>query len=585
MDGSSDLYGVTNPGDENEDDDNEFPTVNSQDPNENDLYTFLNVSKSATMEEITNQYRKLSRIYHPDKCRDPEKQIYARQLFERAKTAHEILTDPHRRAIYDTLGMKGIKDEKELAIVTRFRSPQEIREDYERLQREKEERRLERLMNPKGSVTVNINVSELFSPYDASEEDEDLMYYDAPPYLELTGFHFAQSIEAPFTSRDTCTMSGNVSAENGRGKGQIMCGLRRIIGQNSWGEFEVGGNTNGMDFGLKGSAPVFNTGVASSFSIMGHSTEHGFRPFFSAGLHKPLDQMSTLNLLWRAGSMNGLQTSYMRGGQNYRFVASLYLGIPHSFASSSVYYKLENNIKLRGAIKAGTFGAMVEYGVDKKYSQVTSLSATMVVGVPVGVMLRLRLTRGNQTYIFPIQLSDQILPPPIFYGTVAPVILWTLISKLFLEPYEEEKKRLEKEKQKAAYKEQVAEKKAEASAAIALMRETYHKIVSDERTRSGLVIMSATYGAIFSGTTSAQTGSSDQEVLDVTIPVQCLVRDSRLDLHDSTKVNLPGFYDPAPGEEKSLLIRYLFQNREHQVIVQDTEAIQLPKTTHQVAPI
>jgi len=43
----------------------------------------------ATLEEITNQYRKLSRIYHPDKCRDPEKQVYARQLFEKAKTAHE----------------------------------------------------------------------------------------------------------------------------------------------------------------------------------------------------------------------------------------------------------------------------------------------------------------------------------------------------------------------------------------------------------------------------------------------------------------------------------------------------------------
>lgn len=65
-----------------------------------------------------------------------------------------------------------------------------------------------------------------------------------------------------------------------------------------------------------------------------------------------------------------------------------------------------------------------------------------------------RLQRGNQAYIFPIQLSDQILPPPIFYGTLAPLIIWTLVSKVFLEPYEEEKKRLEKEKQKAAYREQ-----------------------------------------------------------------------------------------------------------------------------------
>lgn len=45
------------------------------------------------------------------------------------------------------------------------------------MNREKEERRLERLMNPKGSITVNINMSELFSPYE-NDDDEDMAYYD-----------------------------------------------------------------------------------------------------------------------------------------------------------------------------------------------------------------------------------------------------------------------------------------------------------------------------------------------------------------------------------------------------------------------
>lgn len=125
----------------------------------------------------------------------------------------------------------------------------------------------------------------------------------------------------------------------------------------------------------------------------------------------------------------------------------------------------------------------------------------------------------------------------------------------------------------------MAEKKAEAAAAIALMHETYLKIASEERSRSGLVILSATYGALVLGGSTSSATSTDQEILDVTVPVQCLVRDSRLDLHDSTKANLPGFYDPAPGDDKSLLIRYLFQNREHKVILQDTEAVQLPKTS------
>lgn len=69
-------------------------------------------------------------------------------------------------------------------------------------------------------------------------------------------------------------------------------------------------------------------------------------------------------------------------------------------------------------------------------------------------LFEFRLQRGNQAYVFPVHLSDQILPPPIFYGTVAPILVWTLINKLFLEPYEEEKKRRELEKKRAAYKEQ-----------------------------------------------------------------------------------------------------------------------------------
>jgi hypothetical protein len=52
----------------------------------------------------------------------------------------------------------------------------------------------------------------------------------AGPYIELTGFHFFQSIEAPITLRDTILMSGSVSAENGRGKGNIMGGVRKTFG-------------------------------------------------------------------------------------------------------------------------------------------------------------------------------------------------------------------------------------------------------------------------------------------------------------------------------------------------------------------
>ena len=50
---------------------------------------------------------------------------------------------------------------------------------------------------------------------------------------------------------------------------------------------------------------------------------------------------------------------------------------------------------------------------------------------------------------------------------------------------------------------------------------------------------------------------SSSAAVDVTVPVQCLVEDSgRLSLHEATKAELAGFYDPAPADdEKQLLVR------------------------------
>jgi curved DNA-binding protein CbpA len=86
----------------------------------------------ATDEEINNAYRRLSRMYHPDKHSDVEKKTKAEHLFNKTKKIYEILRDPHKRAIYDTLGIKGLEvDGWEL--VERAKTPAQIREEYERL--------------------------------------------------------------------------------------------------------------------------------------------------------------------------------------------------------------------------------------------------------------------------------------------------------------------------------------------------------------------------------------------------------------------------------------------------------------------
>ena len=61
------------------------------------LYNELELDPTATAEEIKQKFRTLAQIHHPDKGGDEEK-------FKRIKLAYEVLTDPERRAQYDSTG-------------------------------------------------------------------------------------------------------------------------------------------------------------------------------------------------------------------------------------------------------------------------------------------------------------------------------------------------------------------------------------------------------------------------------------------------------------------------------------------------
>ena len=59
---------------------------------------------------------------------------------------NSVLIDPHKRAIYDALGTEGLI-QNDLQLVVRSKSPQEIREEYERLSKQKEELLRQKMTN------------------------------------------------------------------------------------------------------------------------------------------------------------------------------------------------------------------------------------------------------------------------------------------------------------------------------------------------------------------------------------------------------------------------------------------------------
>lgn len=72
--------------------------------NKRDYYEVLGLKKGASDDEIKRAYRRLAAKYHPDVNHDPG----AETTFKEINEAHEVLSDPDKRARYDQFGFAGV---------------------------------------------------------------------------------------------------------------------------------------------------------------------------------------------------------------------------------------------------------------------------------------------------------------------------------------------------------------------------------------------------------------------------------------------------------------------------------------------
>uniref|UniRef100_A0AC35UDE9 J domain-containing protein n=1 Tax=Rhabditophanes sp. KR3021 TaxID=114890 RepID=A0AC35UDE9_9BILA len=73
------------------------------------FYDILEITPTATENEIKKAYRKMALRYHPDKNTDAN----AEEIFKKISNAYETLMDGNKREIYDKYGEEGLKERSE----------------------------------------------------------------------------------------------------------------------------------------------------------------------------------------------------------------------------------------------------------------------------------------------------------------------------------------------------------------------------------------------------------------------------------------------------------------------------------------
>ena len=477
-----------------------------------------------------------------------------------------MLSDPRKRAIYDCSGKKGV--EGDMALIERTTLPAELMEEYEKLKALWEERTYIQEANPQGRFQVNVDASPLLeglsSPYQS--------------LISLKKISCNQSVDGKITRSAFGNVGASVVGTSRYMVGALQLSLRYLLSNQNW---------------------VKLTAVAGTFPALGLETYHSL----SDAMYLTSSSQCILSPYGVATNMNGMVTRRFTDATSaslsvkdsggavasqvvhkltdaISIVGETEVGFDSSHVEGKVLYIMEGKYFFHGGVKAGSKGLSFFYGAEHEVAKLTKLGGAVSIGLSEGVKLTLSFARASMSFTAHIQVSQVASLSSVFYATVVPLLLYSGIKVLAVAPLLRQQRLREIEQRRAEKVREMLEKKAEAEAAVELMKETVERVLGSEWARQGLVILEAYYGKLFD--VEQSSGLMGSKVINVQIPLQCLVVDSKLILRDEHKAGIPGFYDPCVGEVKYLRVHYEFRGTPHEVTVEDSEPLVIPRRSHRI---
>lgn len=556
-----------------------------------ELYAVLNVEKTASINEIRQSFRELAALLHPDRHPDPALKSAADSRFKAIQKAYEVLSDPHKRAIYDSLGIEGLKTTWEVG--ARDRTSAEWRAEFEKMGRKQLEENVEQLVKSKGELTCALDARILFLGDKERRElggDEELTLLEKVSLVSTRQMFLKHSFSTPVSANTSVVFISQLLARQGAGGGNVL--LKLITRPTPHLSFEIGTTVfrpRAMSF-KSNYAPDPDTFVTIEFPIKTLIAPPPFSLVFGRRVAERITATCTVRSgVWALGpwgrsdlepvSSSSITLGLLHhGGWSLHATAGLF-----SSSLSTDYARVAlGGVKFRVGGMISTEGAMSTFlSGERRVTENSRVSLGLHLE-PSGTMsLKISLSRLGQKISLPIILSSTFDPSLAVSFTVVPALSVIALNHFVIGPRKRRRvsgRISEMRKEHAAF---IAEKKQEATEAVSLLSDHAHRRMETEKARNGLVVVQAMYGVLDAVDNTVPKDSPDIRWLDVTVAVQALVTDSQLNIAGGrSKANLLGFYDCAIGEKKQLQVRYLFKGRVHSLLVEDHQAVAAPLRAH-----
>ena len=454
-----------------------------------------------------------------------------------------------------------------MALIERTTLSTELLEEYEKLKRLWEERTYIQEANPQASFEMKVDASGLLDGVSAGLSP-----------ISVRKISASQSVDAQITSSAFSTMAGSVMAGPRLVVGGLQLSLRHLFSSQNWVKVTA----------LLGSLPALALETYHNISEAMYLTSHTQCTLTPLGLALSVNGSATRRLTdTTSASLSVKETGNAVSAKvahqlspTMNLVGETTVGFTGSRVEGRLQYHPDSGYFYQGGVRAGTGGVALFYGVENEIAKLTRLGGRVSVGSK-GVQLTLRLVRAGTTFTAGIVVSQSPSLGAVFYATAVPLLLFGGIKALAIAPLLRRQRQSEVAERRAEKAREMLERKKEAEAAIELMTETVERVLATERARQGLIILEAWYGKLFD-LDPAGDGLGLPKVIDVHVPLQCLVVDSKLILREENKAGIPGFYDPCVGETKYLRVRYEFRGTPHEVTVEDSESLAIPRRSHRI---